>query len=181
MAASSAELQYPSHPSSSSSLQSEVSAVSVLVSPRLDQVLAIENEAFPPCERLGPILLQQQATLRTSGLLLAELGATVTGFLLFTRIGHTGLITKLAVSGAFRRCGIASSLMRRGIEELERPQRRTRLAEIELHVDPSRTEAQHLYENFGFSKVARLPNYYQDARDAILMRRCSPPPPPSVS
>ena len=48
-------------------------------------------------------------------------GATLSGYLLFSRTGGCGLITKLAVGAAFRRRGIGSALLRRGIAELERP------------------------------------------------------------
>ena len=51
-------------------------------------------------------------------------GATLSGYLLFSRTGGCGLITKLAVGAAFRRRGIGSALLRRGIAELERPHRR---------------------------------------------------------
>jgi ribosomal protein S18 acetylase RimI-like enzyme len=151
-----------------------VSHVETLSQPLLRQVTALEEQNFPPCERLGPVLMQQQAALRTSGLLLAEMGAALSGYLLFTRTGSAGLITKLAVSAAFRRRGVGSALLRRGIEELERPSRRLPPTEIQLHVDPARTEARRLYEAFGFERVTLLPGYYSDSRDALLMRRISP-------
>jgi ribosomal protein S18 acetylase RimI-like enzyme len=156
-----------------SSLTPEIKPVDVLAQPYLDQVMAIEQEAFPPCERLGPHLMQQQTSLRTSGLLLAEMSASVCGFLLYSRTGGAGLITKLAVSAAFRRRGIGSALLRRGILELERPARRPPASEIQLHVDPARTEARQLYESYGFERVSLLTHYYTDARDALLMRRVS--------
>ena len=149
----------------------EINQIDVLVQPKLGQVMTIEEECFPPCERLGPHLMQQQATLRTSGLLLAEIGATLGGYLLFSRHGGTGLVTKLAVASPFRRRGIGSALLRRGIEELEKPTRKSFLHEITLHVDPSRPEARALYERHGFRQVDFLPNYYSDSRDALLMRR----------
>ena len=133
--------------------------------------MKLEEEAFPPCERLGSIMMQQQTLLRTSGLLLAELGATVAGYLLFARSGNSGLITKLAVGLPFRRQGIGSTLLKQGIAELERPGRRTTISEIQLHVDPTRTAAQSLYESHGFVREVLLTGYYGDARDALLMCR----------
>ena len=158
-------------PLESPELLPTISQVDVLVPPRLSQVLDIEEDCFPQCERLGPVLMQQHVTLRTSGLLIAEMSAGVCGYLLFTRAGGTGLITKLAVSAAVRRQGVASSLLRRGIQELERPTRRAGATEIQLHVDPQREGACRLYESFGFERVTLLSNYYSDARDALLMRR----------
>lgn len=149
----------------------KITKVEALRQPLLSQVVALEDEAFPACERLGPVLLQHQASLRTAGLLLAQLSASVCGYLLFARTGSAGLITKLAVSPAFRRRGIGASLLRRGIEELERPARRQGASEIHLHVDPTREGACRLYEACGFQRVSLLQNYYSDERDALLMRR----------
>jgi ribosomal protein S18 acetylase RimI-like enzyme len=153
----------------------QINRVEILQQPRLGQVMDIEEQCFPPCERLGPHLMQEQARLRTSGLLLAEFGATVSGYLLFSRFGASGLVTKLAVAAPFRRRGIASALLRRGIQELEKPTRKSYLHDIQLHVDPARPEARALYEAHGFTKQALLPAYYGDARDALLMRRIVQP------
>jgi ribosomal protein S18 acetylase RimI-like enzyme len=152
-----------------------VTRLEVLAEPRLSQVLQLEQESFPPCEQLGAALMRQQAALRTSGLLIAELGATFAGYLLFSRTAGSGLITKLAVASPFRRRGIGSALLRHGISELERPGRRhAGTPEIMLHVDPSRTGAQRIYEAFGFKQAAVLPDYYSDARDAVIMKRVNP-------
>ena len=70
--------------------QLTVTKLDVLVQPRYDQVLSLENECFPACERLGGPLMQQQTALRTSGLLIAELGATFAGYLLFSRSAAVG-------------------------------------------------------------------------------------------
>ena len=77
----------------------------------------------------------------------------------------------VAVLPDFERRGIGSALLRRGIAELERPHRRPPPSEIQLHVDPERTEARRLYEAFGFQRAALLAGYYSDNRDALLMRR----------
>ena len=95
-----------------------------LVQPTLSQVLDIEVEAFPPCEQFGSVLLQQQAAMRTCGMLVAEIGLSVAGFCLFSRTAGSGLISKLAVSSAFRRRGVGSTLLSHGIAELEQPTRR---------------------------------------------------------
>ncbi len=116
--------------------------------------------------------MQQQVAMRTNRMLIAELGgAVVAGFILCSRVGSAGFITKLAVGSAFRQRGIGSALMRRGIEELERPSRRSGASSMMLHVDPSRNSARRLYESFGFRELNFLPNYYSDNRDALLMRR----------
>ena len=142
-----------------------------LLPPRLGRVLEIEDESFPACERLGGPLMQQQVALRTSGMLLAQAGSTLAGYVLFARTGGAGIITKLAVSSAFRKRGIGSALLRRGIAELEKPGRRPPPSEVMLHLDPAREKAKRLYESFGFRQREYLPKYYADERDALLMVR----------
>lgn len=85
--------------------------VDALYSPTLDHVLAIEEEAFPECERLGASLLQYHAKLRTSGLLLARLEGSVAGYLLFSRSAEAGVIAKVAVASTYQRRGVGSSLL----------------------------------------------------------------------
>ena len=86
--------------------------------PLLSELMHLENSAFPPCERLGdnfaPFMLP-----RTNGLVIAETAdAHVAGYLLFARTAAVGLITKLAVGAAFRRRGVGTSLIERGIEAI---------------------------------------------------------------
>ena len=88
-----------------------VHQIDSLRSPKLEQVLAIEAAAFPPCERLGGPLMQYYATLRTSGVVLAEVGSSVAGYLLYSRTAESGLIAKIAVADAFQRQGVGSALL----------------------------------------------------------------------
>ena len=90
-----------------------VRSVGSLRSPVLDEVLAIEQEAFPPCERLGGPLMQYQATLRTSGVLLAELEGSVAGYLVYSRTASLGLIAKIAVGTNYQRQGVGSALLKK--------------------------------------------------------------------
>lgn len=156
---------------------SVISKFDTLRQPQLDKVLELECEAFPPCEQLGSVLLQQQAALRTGGLLIAEVGMHVVGFCLVSRSASSGLIAKICVGSAFQRRGVGSSLLARGIAELEQPTRcGVGVNEIMLHVDPERTGACNLYRAFGFERMALLPQYYTDGRAALLMRRLRPSP-----
>lgn len=133
---------------------------------------AVLQEVFPPCERLGAPLLQHHAALRTSGVLVAEIGTDVAGFLLFSRTADTGIIAKVAVAGAFQRQGVGDALLQQGIAELsgQTSRRRTPPAEIMLHVDPERVGARRLYESRGFVQEELLKKYYEGQRDAIVMR-----------
>jgi hypothetical protein len=56
-------------------LEPTITQYETLPAPLMQQVIQLEEVSFPPCERLGPHLMAQQAALRTSGLLLAEMCA----------------------------------------------------------------------------------------------------------
>ena len=102
----------------------QVELLSCIAPPTLSRLLAIENEAFPPCERLGSVLLPQTALQRNNGLLVAHAEEDFAGYLLFSRTAEESIIMKLAVEAAHRGCGVGSMLLRRAIEELEQPTRR---------------------------------------------------------
>jgi [ribosomal protein S18]-alanine N-acetyltransferase len=154
---------------SASPLPIAVRQLDALQPPKLAEVLAIENEAFPPCERLGGPLLQHHAKLRTSGLLVAEIGSAVAGFLLYSKQADTAVIAKIAVASAFQRQGVGGALLQHGIFELQYSSRRP-TSELMLHVDPERLGARALYESKGFVQTELLRNYYEDQRDAIVMK-----------
>ena len=167
---------------------------------QLTELLDIERDAFPPCERLGtrarhlsPARLETPPSAppgagfkpfvlcRSNGLVVAQMGATLAGYLLFARMATSGLISKLAVALPFRRRGIGGALLQRGVTELMGTGRRPP-SEIILHVDPQREGARALYERCGFRAGELLPGYYADApaaaggagaRDALVMRRTS--------
>jgi len=135
----------------------------------LGALRALEVEAFPECERLGAAF-ESVALQRTNGLLVAEVGDALAGYLLYARTASSGIITKVAVSSEYRRQGIGSALLHHGVRQLAAHSRRAPL-EVFLHVDPSRFGALRLYENNGFEPYQRISRYYDDKRDAILMRR----------
>ena len=147
----------------------------------LQSLLAIEQDAFPVCERLGRHAMVEHAMCRSNGLLVAEPPLTEAqplpeaepspmGFLLYSRTADAGIIMKLAVGAAFRGRGVGRALLRCGISELRRPARRAPPPAIMLHVDPARTAARGLYESIGFQEEKHLCGYYSDGRDALLMR-----------
>ena len=74
--------------SPSSSGSPTITLLNHLTPGRLKEVLTIENECFPPCERLGT-LFKPFIEQRSNGLLLAELGSLAAGYLVFSRTAAT--------------------------------------------------------------------------------------------
>mmetsp|Transcript_30192 Transcript_30192/g.51581 ORF Transcript_30192/g.51581 Transcript_30192/m.51581 type:complete len:140 (-) Transcript_30192:197-616(-) len=115
--------------------------------------------------------MTHQASLRTAGLIVAEAGGAVAGFLFFSRSAEACTITKLAVAPSCRRQGVGGELIERGVAEILECRRSPRSrTEIMLHVDPTRRSACRLYERHGFVQHELLRNYYDGARDAVVMR-----------
>lgn len=80
-------------------------------------------------------------------------------------LGH---ITSLAVLESHRRQGLAQSLL----EELHENFARRGVSTVALHVRPSNIAACKLYERtFQYQVIERVPSYYEDGEDALLMKR----------
>lgn len=78
---------------------------------------------------------------------------------------NTGHLMNLAVDPAFRRQGIGSILLQRGLEYLQGLGAKT----CELEVRVNNQGAIALYEKFGFVIKERIKNYYSNGDDAYLM------------
>jgi ribosomal-protein-alanine acetyltransferase len=78
---------------------------------------------------------------------------------------HTGHITTIGIAPEHRRRGLASSLM----ETVEAGFRRRNVRIVRLEVRCSNTSAQKLYLSLGYSVTQRLPKYYSNGGDGLLM------------
>lgn len=79
-------------------------------------------------------------------------------------IGH---VKDIAVHPDRRGRGIGSALLARSIGVLEAHG----AASVKLEVRDSNEGAKHLYRESGFEPVRRVPRYYDDGEDAIVMLR----------
>ena len=92
----------------------------------------------------------------------------VVGYVCTRYVLDEGHILNLAVHGDFRRCGIATELMNRVLEELKG--KGCRLLYLEVRV--SNLEAIKFYERFGFKVASFRRKYYSSPNeDAALMMR----------
>ena len=73
----------------------------------------------------------------------------------------------MATSVKFRRKGIAQSVINRLIDELLEK----KVENIFLEVRVSNYGARALYEKLGFKEIGIRKNYYENAEDAIVMKK----------
>jgi [ribosomal protein S18]-alanine N-acetyltransferase len=78
---------------------------------------------------------------------------------------RTGHITTLGVAPEHRRRRIAQSMM----EKAEEGFRRRHVRVMRLEVRSVNTGAQQLYRNLGYVVTQRLPRYYSNGGDGLLM------------
>src|SRR2546422_4282146 len=78
---------------------------------------------------------------------------------------HTGHITTIGIAPEHRRRRLASSLM----ERIEDGFRRRDVRIVRLEVRASNVSAQKLYLSLGYSVTQRLPKYYSNGGDGLLM------------
>ncbi len=78
---------------------------------------------------------------------------------------HTGHVTTVGVAPEHRRRGIANRLM----EKVEEGFRRRNVRMVRLEVRSVNTGAQALYRNMGYIVTQRLPRYYSNGGDGLLM------------
>ncbi len=108
--------------------------------------------------------------------IVAEVGGRMVGYIMcriehgfsdirrlkFLRKGH---IISVAVLPDYRRAGIASELVREALTAL----RELDADECYLEVRTTNEIAQKLYEKLGFSAARRVPHYYADGAQALVM------------
>lgn len=91
---------------------------------------------------------------------------TMTGFIVgLIEPDHTGHITTLGVAPEHRRRRIANRML----EKVEEGFRRRLVRVARLEVRAVNTGAQDLYRNLGYIVTQRLPRYYSNGGDGLLM------------
>jgi ribosomal-protein-alanine N-acetyltransferase len=91
---------------------------------------------------------------------------TMVGFIVgIVEPDHTGHITTLGVAPEHRRRGIAHHMLLKAEEGFKR--RGVRITRLEVR--SVNTGAQDLYQKLGFAVTQRLPRYYSNGGDGLLM------------
>lgn len=79
-------------------------------------------------------------------------------------LGH---VKDLAVHPEYRDEGVGTTLLRHGLKALYDQS----ASSVKLEVREGNEAAQRLYSRFGFQPLRRVPRYYDDGEDAIIMIR----------
>jgi ribosomal-protein-alanine N-acetyltransferase len=129
----------------------------------LPRILAIERAGFR--EWAWDRNLFAEYT-RTCGdlFLVAEAGSKVVGYCIACTARGAASLESIAVSPAMKGKGAADALLRSLLRRL----RLRGVARISLMVKVTNLRAVGFYEKYGFQRVRRVPQYYEDREDGIL-------------
>ncbi len=107
-------------------------------------------------------MLEEELNLECSTYFIAEYEGEVIGYGGLQNILGEGYITNIAVSGEYRRRGVASAILSRMLEEP--------LEFLSLEVRAGNLPAIALYERFGFTRCGLRRGYYTNpTEDALIM------------
>lgn len=128
---------------------------------RLDQRCFVDGEAYSR-ETFEYLLTAPEAVAYRA----TTSGGLMVGFVIgLVEPDHTGHITTVGVSPEHRRRQIAKRLM----AEVEKGFRLRNVRIVRLEVRSLNVAAQRLYDDLGYAITQRLPKYYSNGGDGLLM------------
>lgn len=128
---------------------------------RLDQRCFVDGEAYSR-ETFEYLLTAPESVSYRA----VTAGGTMVGFVIgLVEPDHTGHVTTVGVAPEHRRRQLAKRLML----EAEEGFRRRNVRLVRLEVRSLNTAAQKVYENLGYTVTQRLPKYYSNGGDGLLM------------
>lgn len=128
----------------------------------LDDVLAIEYEAFPDPY---PIEVLIQLNERGAGFIVAEVGRHVVGYNIFWIREGIGHIIAIAVKHPFRNMNVGSALLEKSLNIFVL----NNITTVQLEVRKSNIKAINFYIKHGFETIREEDNYYSDGESAFIM------------
>lgn len=128
---------------------------------RLDQRCFVDGEAYSRDTFEYLLTAPESVSYRA-----VTQGGTMVGFIIgLLEPDHTGHITTVGVAPEHRRRRIARRLM----EKTEEGFRKRDVRIVRLEVRAVNAGAQQLYNNLGYAVTQRLPRYYSNGGDGLLM------------
>ena len=128
---------------------------------RLDQRCFVDGEAYSRDTFEYLLTAPESVSYRA-----VTQGGGMVGFIIgLVEPDHTGHVTTVGVAPEHRRRGVAQRLM----EKVEEGFSRRDVRIVRLEVRSVNTGAQQLYRNLGYVVTQRLPRYYSNGGDGLLM------------
>lgn len=128
---------------------------------RLDQRCFVDGEAYSR-ETFEYLLTAQESVSYRA----VTPGGAMVGFVIgLVEPDHTGHVTTVGVAPEHRRRHVGKRLML----QVEEGFRRRNVRLVRLEVRSLNTAAQKVYENLGYAVTQRLPKYYSNGGDGLLM------------
>ncbi len=128
---------------------------------RLDQRCFVDGEAYSRDTFEYLLTAPESVSYRA-----VTQAGTLVGFIVgLVEPDHTGHVTTLGVAPEHRRRGIAQKM----IHKVEDGFRRRSVRIVRLEVRSINDGAQQLYRNLGYTVTQRLPRYYSNGGDGLLM------------
>lgn len=132
----------------------------------LEQLLAIENEAFPEPWSRDAYLAELARSI--AHIVAVVSGDTLLGYAGFWQVLDAAEVNNVAVAGQFRGQGVGKMLMSGLLDlaELLGCQR------VNLELAAGNQRALGLYQGLGFQLNGRRPGYYEKTREDALLMTC---------
>lgn len=131
-------------------------------------ILRIETASFP---QPWPYDAFESFLGEPGFLVAAEPDGTVAGYVVAdvttTHGGAVGHVKDIAVHPDRRGDGLGAALLARALAVLDS----RGVGAVKLEVRESNEPARRLYRRFGFETLRRIPRYYEDGEDAVVMIR----------
>ncbi len=132
----------------------------------LDRIVEIERACFARHAYPASLFLDLH---RECGplFLVAKRARRIVGYSVTCAGGTAAEVVSLGVDSPYRNSGVATALLRHTMVRLKR----SGVATLALMVRVANSEAIRLYRHLGFRAAGRIPRYYEDRSDGLLMRR----------
>jgi ribosomal-protein-alanine N-acetyltransferase len=132
----------------------------------LDRILAIEAASFG-VDAYDRNLFAEYTRKCGEFFLVATGGTKVVGYAITCLRGDRADLVSIAVSPGVRGKGAATALM----DSILRRLKRREVSRFTLTVKVTNARAIAFYEKYGFRKLRRVPGYYEDGADGLLLVR----------
>jgi len=127
----------------------------------------LDVTCFEPVFRFSRRAMRGFAEAENAVTVLAEAGGELAGFCIAQIEGQIGYVVTLDVAPAWRRRGLARSLM----AALESRVRENGAVSMALHVYVGNESAMRFYEKIGYGRVGMAERFYGRGMDALVYRK----------